>query len=304
MSQAVAVKSNRIPKAAWPYFLILPSLFCLGLILGFPIYRLITLSLEKYGLPEIIAGKGIFLGLDNFRKTLVDPEFWQVLRRTLIFTFGMVSVSIVVGAWLAHLMVNMHAKIRWCLNGVLILVWAMPQLVSISVWRWLFSFDFSIVTSVINSVGIHFPKHNYFVNSLSGFTIIGGSVVWGALPFITISIYAALTQVPRDLLEAAEIDGATPRQKFRYIIFPMLVPVYVILISLSVIWDFQVFSHIWIFLESRPGPEYFTMAVYAFQKSFGMSEYGMGAAISLIMIMVLVGVTGYYLRQMMRIGDK
>jgi len=84
----------------------------------------------------------------------------------------------------------------------------------------------------------------------------------------------------------------------------MLLPVYVILISLSIIWDFQVFSHIWIFLESRPGPEYFTMAVYAFQKSFGMSEYGMGAAISLIMILVLIGVTGYYLRHMMRIGDK
>ena len=304
MSSGVATKSNRIPKTAWPYILILPSLFCLALILGFPIYRLITLSLEKYGLPEIIAGRGTFVGLENFKKTFIDPEFWQVLRRTLVFTFGMVSVSIVLGAWLAHLMINMHPKIRWALNGTLILVWAMPQLVSISVWRWLFSFDFSIVTSTINSLGINFPKHNYFINTLSGFTIIGGSVVWGALPFITISIYAALTQVPRDLLEAAEIDGATSRQKFRHVIFPMLLPLYVILISLSVIWDFQVFSHIWIFLENRPGPEYFTMAVYAFQKSFGMSEYGMGAAISLIMILVLIGLTGYYLRQMMRMSDR
>jgi N,N'-diacetylchitobiose transport system permease protein len=304
MSQAVSLKRKRVPKTAWPYLLIFPSLFCLALILGFPVYRLFTLSLEKYGLPEIIAGKGTFVGFGNYKKTLTDPEFWQVLRRTLFFTFGMVSVSIVLGAWLAHLMVNMHSKIRWALNGVLILVWAMPQLVSISVWRWLFSFDFSIVTAMINWIGINFPKHNYFVNTLSGFTIIGGSVVWGALPFITISIYAALTQVPRDLLEAAEIDGASSRQKFRHVIFPMLLPVYVILISLSVIWDFQVFSHIWIFLESRPGPEYFTMAVYAFQKSFGMSEYGMGAAISLIMILVLIGVTGYYLRHMMRIGDK
>ena len=303
MRSAVAIKPNRIPKTAWPYLLILPSLLCLALILGFPIYRLITLSLEKYGLTEIIAGKGTFIGLDNFRRTFTDPEFWQVLRRTLVFTFGMVSVSIVVGAWLAHLMVKMHPKIRWALNGVLILVWAMPQLVSISVWRWLFSFDFSIVTATVNSLGIDFPKHNYFINTLSGFTIIGGSVVWGALPFITISIYAALTQVPRDLLEAAEIDGASSRQKFLHVIFPMLLPLYVILISLSVIWDFQVFSHIWIFLENRPGPEYFTMAVYAFQKSFGMSEYGMGAAISLIMILVLVGITGYYLRQMMRMSD-
>jgi N,N'-diacetylchitobiose transport system permease protein len=216
----------------------------------------------------------------------------------------MVAVSMIVGAWLAHLMLNMHTKIRNVLNLVLILVWAMPQLVSISVWRWLFSFEFSIITEIINYLGFNMDKHNYFVNTVSGFLIIGGCVAWGALPFITISIYAALTQVPQDLIEAAEIDGANPRQVFRNIIFPMLLPVYVILISLSTIWDFQVFSHIWIFLDSRPSAEYYTIAIYAFQKSFGLSEYGKGAAISIVMIVALIGVTGYYLRQMMKMGDE
>ena len=180
----------------------------------------------------------------------------------------------------------------------------MPQLVSISVWRWLFSFEFSIITEIINNLGFNLENHNYFVNTISGFLIIGGCVAWGALPFITISIYAALTQVPKDLIEAAEIDGANSRQVFRHIIFPMLLPVYVILISLSTIWDFQVFSHIWIFLDSRPSAEYYTIAIYAFQKSFGLSEYGKGAAISIIMIVALIGVTGYYMRRMMRMGDE
>ena len=286
----------------WPYSLITPSLFALGLILVFPIYKLIALSFQKYGLSEIIAGKGTNVGFQNFSETLTDPEFWNILERTLLFTAGMVAVSIVVGAWLAHLMVKMNPIIRNILNGVLILVWAMPQLVSISVWRWLFSFNFSIVTSVINSLGFEMDNHNYFVNSLSGFLIIGGCVAWGALPFITISIYAALTQVPKELLEAAEIDGANSRQVFRNITFPLLLPVYVILISLSIIWDFQVFSHIWIFLDSRPTSDYYTIAIYAFQKSFGLSEYGMGAAISVIMIITLISITGYYLRQMMKMG--
>lgn len=304
MSSSVARISNPRRFKPWPYLLIAPSLIALGLILGFPIYKLISLSFERYGLAEIIAGKGVFVGLENFKETFTDPEFWKILKRTLIFTFGMVSVSIVVGAWLAHLMVKMHPGIRYVLNSVLILVWAMPQLVSISVWRWIFSFDFSIVTALINSMGFEMDNHNYFVNTFSGFLIIGGCVAWGALPFISISIYAALTQVPKDLIEAAEIDGANPRQVFRNIIFPMLLPVYIILISLSTIWDFQVFAHIWIFLDSRPSAEYYTMAIYAFQKSFGLSEYGMGAAISLIMIFALIGVTGYYLKQMMRMGDE
>ena len=288
----------------WPYLLVAPSLIALALILGYPILKLFSLSFERYGLTEIIAGKGVFVGLENFKEILTDNEFWTILVRTLFFTFGMVAISIIVGAWLAHLMLNMHKKIRYALNLVLILVWAMPQLVSISVWRWLFSFEFSIVTEVINRLGFNMDKHNYFVNTLSGFLIIGGCVVWGALPFITISIYAALTQVPKDLIEAAEIDGANSRQVFRNIIFPMLLPVYVILISLSTIWDFQVFSHIWIFLDSRPSADYYTIAIYAFQKSFGLSEYGKGAAISIVMIIALIGVTGYYMRQMMKMGDE
>ena len=288
----------------WPYLLVAPSLIALALILGYPILKLFSLSFERYGLTEIIAGKGVFVGLENFKEILTDNEFWTILVRTLFFTFGMVSVSIIVGAWLAHLMLNMHSKIRYVLNLVLILVWAMPQLVSISVWRWLFSFEFSIITEVINKLGFNMDKHNYFVNTVSGFLIIGGCVAWGALPFITISIYAALTQVPKDLIEAAEIDGANSRQVFRNIIFPMLLPVYVILISLSTIWDFQVFSHIWIFLDSRPSADYYTIAIYAFQKSFGLSEYGKGAAISIVMIIALIGVTGYYMRQMMKMGDE
>ena len=304
MSTSGAIQDVRRKLQIWPYLLVAPSLIALGVILGFPVYKLITLSFEKYGLAEIIAGKGTFVGLSNFQEIFSDSEFWIILRRTLIFTFGMVGVSILMGGWLAHLMLNMHPVIRRVLNLVLILVWAMPQLVSISVWRWLFSFEFSIVTKMINSLGFEMDKHNYFVNTLSGFTIIGACVAWGALPFITISIYAALTQVPKDLIEAAEIDGANPRQVFRSIILPMLLPVYIILISLSIIWDFQVFSHIWIFLDSRPSAEYYTMAIYAFQKSFGLSEYGKGAAISLIMIAALVGVSGYYLRQMMRMGDE
>ena len=292
-----------VKKNLWPYLLIGPSLFIILLILGFPVFRLITLSFQKYGLEEIISGVPVWLGFENFRLLLADPEFWIVLRRTFLFTFGMVAVSIIVGAWLAHLMVRMNPVIRWILNTTLILVWAMPALVGISVWKWMFSYEFSIITSTINRLGFDFAQRNWFTNTFSGFSIIGGIVAWGAVPFITISIYAALTQVPKELLEAAAIDGANRRQMFRSVILPILLPIYVILISLSIIWDFQVFTQIWIVLDNRPPSEYYTMAIYAFEKSFGLSEYGMGAAIALLMIFSLLGVTWFYIRKMVQIGD-
>jgi N,N'-diacetylchitobiose transport system permease protein len=287
----------------WPYLLIAPALVIIVLILGFPVFRLITLSFQKFGLEEIVSGIPVWLGFENFQKLLADSEFWVVLRRTFIFTFGMVFTSITIGAWLAHLMLKMNNFLRWILNMTLILVWAIPALVGISIWKWMFSFEFSIITSTINRLGIDFAQRNWFTNPISGFTIIGAIVVWGAIPFITISIYAALTQIPKELVEAASIDGANSRQIFRSVIFPILLPIYIILISLSIIWDFQVFTQIWIVLDNRPASEYYTMAIYAFEKSFGLSEYGMGAAIAILMIFSLLGVTWYYIRKMVQIGD-
>lgn len=306
MTQELKLAKSHAPKfkrQVWPYFLITPSAIAILLILGFPVYRLVTLSLQQFGLDEIISGVPVWVGFDNFSTLLSDPEFWVVLRRTFIFTFGMVFFSIVIGAWLAHLMVRMHAVIRWILNTTLILVWAIPALVGISIWKWMFSYEFSIITSTLNRLGIDFAQRNWFTNPISGFTIIGAIVVWGAIPFITISIYAALTQVPRELIEAAAIDGANSRQIFRSIILPILLPIYVILISLSIIWDFQVFTQIWVVLDNRPPSEYYTMAIYAFEKSFGLSEYGMGAAIALLMIVSLLGVTWFYIKKMVEIGD-
>lgn len=301
MSLRIAARSTN--QNIWPYLLILPATFVILLILGFPVYRLLTLSVQQFGLDEIISGVPVWVGFDNFSNLLKDPEFWTVLRRTLVFTFGMVFFSIVIGAWLAHLMLRMHPAIRWLLNTTLILVWAIPALVGISIWKWMFSYEFSIITTTINRLGIDFEQRNWFTNPISGFIIIGAIVVWGAIPFITISIYAALTQVPRELIEAAAIDGASSRQIFRSIILPILLPIYVILISLSIIWDFQVFTQIWVMLDNRPSSEYYTMAIYAFEKSFGLSEYGMGAAIALLMIVALLGVTWFYIKKMVDIGD-
>lgn len=300
---SLKTSTPKINRRFWPYLLIAPASFVILLILGFPVYRLFTLSLQQFGLDEIISGIPVWVGLDNFTILIRDPEFWVVLRRTLIFTFGMVFFSVVIGAFLAHLMVRMHPIIRWLLNTTLILVWAIPALVGVSIWKWMFSYEFSIITTTLNRLGFDFAQRNWFTNPISGFTIIGAIVVWGAVPFIAISIYAALTQVPKDLIEAAAIDGANSPQIFRSIIFPILLPIYVILISLSIIWDFQVFTQIWVVLDSRPPSEYYTMAIYAFEKSFGLSEYGMGAAIALLMIVALLGVTWFYIRKMIEIGE-
>jgi N,N'-diacetylchitobiose transport system permease protein len=120
---------------------------------------------------------------------------------------------------------------------------------------------------------------------------------------VTITVYAGLAQVPKELLEAAAIDGAKPWSVFREVTLPLLMPIFVILTSLSIIWDFQVFQQIWVMLDSRPSSDYYTMAIYAFHQSFQISEYGLGAAIAVVMVGFMFVATLVYLRQMLKTGE-
>ena len=108
--------------------------------------------------------------------------------------------------------------------------------------------------------------------------------------------------MPRDLVEAASIDGSGYFRVFRDITLPILKPIFVILTSLSVIWNFQVFSQIWIIRGNRPESDYFLMGIYSFVTSFGVSQYGLGSAIAVVTVLVLLVVTFFYIRQMVRIG--
>lgn len=284
----------------WPYVLVGPAVIVVGAILGYPIVRLFELSFQKYGIDQIIFGAAEFIGFENFSEIFADQEFWQVLFRTIAFTAYVVTASMVLGAILAHALLRMSKPLQVAVNSTMIVVWAMPQLVGISIWRWMFSYDFSVITGFIQGLGFDIQNINWFENTVVGFGIIGLVVIWGAIPFITISIYAGLTQVPKEYIEAAELDGASRFQIFRNIYLPLLLPIYVILISLSIIWDFQVFAHIWVMLEFRPDPSYYTLAVYAFQTSFGISEYGRGAAVAVVIIVMLLFATLYYLRRMIK----
>ena len=125
-------------------------------------------------------------------------------------------------------------------------------------------------------------------------------VVWGALPFVAITVHAGLTQVPAELEEAARVDGAGPWQVFRHITFPVLKPIFLILATLSTIWDFKVFTQIWVMLNQRPSREYFLLGIWSYSESFGVTRYGKGAAIAVVMVLLLLGLTFFYVRQMLK----
>ena len=296
--------ASRLASGAAPYLLILPACAVIGAVLGYPLYFMAHLSLQHYGLFQLIRHKGEWIGLDNYSHIIHDSLFWHVVGRTLAFTAVAVSATMVLGTLIALLLVQLGMKMRVLLTAGLIFVWATPVVVAVAVWSWMVDFEFGVANWLLTELHLgNFNHHDWFANTWSGWTIITALVVWGAIPFVTLMVYAGLTQVPQELIEAATSDGANPWQVFRDVTMPLLKPVFVILISLSIIWDFQVFNQIWILLSGQPPPQYFTMSIYAFTTSFQQSQYGLGSAIALVMVAILLVVSFVYIRQMVKIGD-
>jgi N,N'-diacetylchitobiose transport system permease protein len=295
---------HRLGHALAPYALVAPAVAVIGVILAYPLYLLGKMSFEKYGLFELIRHQGRWVGTANYASILHDGTFWRVLLRTVLFTAVNVTLTMVLGTALALLLLQVSRWVRLLLTTGLVLVWSVPVIVAVDIWRWMVDYEFGVANWTLTKLHIgNFVRHDWFANPWTGFGVITALIVWGAIPFVTITVYAGLAQVPQELLEAAAIDGAKPWAIFREVTLPLLMPIFVILTSLSIIWDFQVFQQIWVMLDFRPTSDYYTMAIYAFHQSFQISEYGLGAAIAVVMVLFMFGATLVYLRQMLRAGE-
>ena len=294
----------RALRAVVPYLLIAPALAVIVAILGYPVYFLTKLSFQRYGLTELIRHQGTWVGLDNFTSILGDRQFWEVVLRTVAFTAVNVGLTMVLGTLIALLLKELRPLMRSFVTTALVLAWAMPVVVACQLWLWMTNYENGVLNYVLTKAGIgDFQQYDWFANPYLGFGVITSLIVWGAVPFVAITLYAGLTQVPHELLEAAEIDGSGAFKRFRDVTFPIMKPIFVILTSLSIIWDFQVFTQPFLLRQTRPDPDYWLMSIYAYEKSFGISSYGLGSAIALVMLAIMLCVTFFYIRQMIRIGE-
>src|SRR2546428_2914468 len=285
-----------------PYALIGPALLVIIGVLGYPLGTLLWLSTQHYGLRELIQQQGQFVGLQNFQMFRVDPQFRYVVSISVIFTIVNVALSMFCATGIALLLERVSRAVRILLSAGLVLVWATPSIPAIDLWQWMFDYEFGVVNWLLTHLGAgNYIHHNWFENPIQGFAVITVIVVWGAIPFLALMLYAGLTQVPRELVEAAEIDGARPWQVFAMVTIPILRPVFLVLFSLSTIWDFGVFNQVWVLLNQRPNKDYFLISVYSFQESFRVSQYGLGSAAAVVMVAILVVVTFFYVRQTVRL---
>jgi len=295
-----------VARGAVPYALILPVLVVVGAVLGYPIYSLVRLSLQHYGLFELIKHQGQWIGLHNYGSVLHDGVFWHTLLRTVVFTVVNVGLTMTLGTLVALLLVRVSTWARLLLTSGLVLVWAMPVVVAVQVWYWMTNFENGIVNYILTKLQLgDFEQHDWYATTFSQLGLVTALIVWGALPFVVITLYAGLAQVPHELVEAAEIDGARPWRIFRDVTLPILRPILLILTSLSIIWDFGVFTQPYLLIgQSKLGSGNYLMGIYLFEEGYFKSDFGRGAAISILMLLMVAALSVVYVRRMVKLGDE
>ncbi|MFD4546196.1 carbohydrate ABC transporter permease [Streptomyces sp. NPDC058466] len=291
--------------AAAPWALLAPCLLILALVLGYPLVRLVTLSFQKFGQSQLWGFQPPeSVGFDNFSKVLGDSEFWAVVVRTIIFAAGSVIFTMVIGMLIALLLQRVSGWVKMLINIVLVASWGMPIIVATTVFKWLFDSDYGVFNALLSKLpGVDMIGHNWFASGPQGLAVIMLLVIWGAVPFVVITLSAGLTQVPKELEEAARLDGAGAWAVFRYVTLPVLKPIIVMLTTLSVIWDMGVFPQVFVMRGGHPEAEFQLLTTYSYDRAFVVNDYAQGSAIALLTVLLLLGVVAVYMRQMLKIGE-
>ncbi|WP_422646800.1 carbohydrate ABC transporter permease [Actinoalloteichus caeruleus] len=276
-----------------------PAGLVLAAMLAYPLYQLGVISLFDYGQAQASGGAPLdFVGLDNYARLLGEPRFWTVLVQTCVFAAVCVVGSLAVGIGLAVLASRVRVVPRMALFLAALGAWATPAVAGSTVWLFLFDQDFGLVNEVLAGSGLAgMENFSWTYDRYVAFGLVAAQVVWCSFPFVMITVYAGIRSIPADVLEAAALDGASPWRILRGVIIPMLRGLLVVATIQSIIWDFKVFTQIYVMTNGGGvAGRNLVLNVYAYQEAFAASNYGLGAAIGVVMTGILLLITLGYLR--------
>lgn len=271
--------------------------------MGLTIYPLINtfvLSFQKYDMYSLVTGGFEWVGLSNYTHTLTDPFFWTVTRNTVVFGLSCVIGTMLMGLAVA-LLLNTNFKGSKVLGIVILVPWVFPAIAGGIVWRWMFNDQYGVVNYFLVQMGFSmFEGFAWFNTPFLAFFVIFLMVVWQSFPFIAVSLLAGFQTIPTTLYEAAEIDGANWWHRLTKITLPMLKSLLLILFILSTIWNFKIFDQIFVMTEGGPARGTYVLALYSWSEAFNSLNFGMGAAIAMLMFVLLmffIVIYIYFLRE-------
>ncbi|MBW8483603.1 carbohydrate ABC transporter permease [Actinomadura parmotrematis] len=301
-------RRRRRPRLG-PYLLIAPTLAVIAVLTLWPMVQIGLMSFQKVGNRQLRGEPAESVGAENYRQIFDDPFFWQTLRQTVLFAVVAVSLTLLVGTLIGLLLHKLGGRMSNLVASGVMIAWATPPVTAAIVFYWLFGTTGGAVNWTLDAlpdwlVGGGWADYNWFGSPLPTYTVLTVCVVWQACPFVAVSVLAGLKSVPSELYEAARVDGSGPWRSFWSITFPLLKPIFMVLLVMSIIWDFKVFTQLFI-MAGMANRDAFNLSLYAYSEAFGSlnPKLGLGSAIAMVLTVLLLVVTALYVRVMVRQGE-
>lgn len=294
------LQSERL-RSAWLF--LAPTFFTLALVAGWPLVRTVWFSLTDASLTNLSDAQ--FVGIKNYlswitlssgrtvyRGLLADAAFWGALWNTLKFTLISVSLETVLGLIVA-LVLNAEFKGRGLVRAAILIPWAIPTIVSARMWSWMLNDQFGILNDMMLSLGLISQKIAWTANPETAMTAVLIVDVWKTTPFMALLILAGLQMVPKDMYEAAKVDGIHPIKVFLRVTLPMIRPALMVAVIFRMLDAMRVFDLIYILTPNNAQTR--TLSVLARENLFDFDKFAYGAAVSTMLFLIIASITIVYM---------
>jgi ABC-type sugar transport system permease subunit len=277
--------------------LALPAAAILVALALWPLVQLGSMSLHEVT-AATLNGDWLFVWLDNYARLFASPDFPRAVGNTLVFV-AVVTVLGMVGGFAVAVAVSSPTRGASYLLGMMVFVWALPPVVNGSIWKFLLG-DRGLLNEVIRALGGSPAGIGFLYDPQLALWSVALVNAWAVIPFNALIFRAALLAIDSEVLEAAEMDGAGPWQRIRYVLIPHVRPTATVLAILTVVYAFRSFDFIYVMTSGGPGTSSTTLPYLAYVEAFLRLDYGQGAATALIALAVVVVLALFYARDVRR----
>lgn len=281
--------------------MMLPSLVVIASIILYPLVRSLGLGFFRYSLLDPDAGLQ-FRGFANFAYFFSQEVFWRSFSNGTILTLAAVAVQIAIAMILA-LLLNMRIRMRGVLRGLVILPWATPTFVAAFAWRWLLDAQYGLINIALTRIGLLEEGVPWLGLPQTALIWVIVAHVWKGVPWVTVVLLSALQMVPKELEEAARVDGASSWRVFWNVTIPSIKNVLVVVILLRSIWTFNWFDYVYLLTGGGPLDATMTWPILVYKTGFEAYRFGRASSLAGVMFIVLVTLTLQYFRLLGKDGD-
>ncbi|MEU9406958.1 sugar ABC transporter permease [Streptomyces sp. NPDC048281] len=298
------VASTRRPAAArvtghGAWFLVLPALIPILVLSVGPLLYGILLAFTDAQSGRTAATR--WIGGLNFRDLLHDTLFWESFRIGLVWAVGVTVPQFLLALGLA-LLLDQELRLRWLARALAIVPWAMPEVVVGIIWRLVYNPDAGVLNETLHDLGLGDGRDwlSGLGTALPAVIVVG---VWAGMPQTTVALLAGLQNTPRELHEAAAVDGAGAWRRFRTVTWPALRPIALAVTALNLIWNFNSFALVYVLTSGGPGGKTRLPMLFAYEEAFRYGQFGYAAAMGCVMVAVIAVLLAVFLTGRLRGGE-